>query len=344
MVRADKRHENNDAPSSARGAVRRNWSPGTPLEGIIVPLVTPLAGRGELDLAGLDRLLSRVINGGVDAIFLLGTTGEASSLSPDLRRRFVEAAVDLVKQRIPVLVGITDNSLVTTIAQAEHAASLGVDAVVLTTPFYLTPEQDEISAYVCSVVRETTLPMFLYNMPRLTKAWFEPKTVNRLMEIEQVIGIKDSSGDLEYFKSLGKLAKRRSDWSVLVGVEDLLPEALQLGGHGCVGGGAHLWPRLLYSIYTACHRSDTEALESLQVELARMHRIFAKGSYALGSIRALKTGLRLLGVCSELLAEPFAMSTPNERERIRTIMAENGLFTSPESSAASTSSPHRTVP
>lgn len=120
-------------------AAERNWP--RPLRGIIPPLATPLKSRDQLDVAALERLTERIIAGGVHGLFVLGTTGEAAALSVRMRREIVERVTQQVAGRIPVLVGVSDTSLVEALAATEHAAAVGADAIVATTPYYVPPEQ-----------------------------------------------------------------------------------------------------------------------------------------------------------------------------------------------------------
>ncbi|QDU89810.1 putative 2-keto-3-deoxy-galactonate aldolase YagE [Pirellulimonas nuda] len=297
-----------------------------PLTGIVPPLLTPLADRDQIDAAGLQRLIEHVLAGGVSGLFLLGTTGEAVSLSPAARRELVRLAIGYVDGRVPVLVGVTDNSVAETIAMAQHAAQAGAAAVVATTPFFIPLEQHELASYIRAVVAECPLPLFLYNMPRLTKTWFETDTVAELMEIESIVGLKDSSGDLRYLATVCKLARRRADWSVLVGPEDLLVEAVGLGAHGCVGGGGNVWPRLLVDLYRAAAAGDEPLTRALQARHAALCEVFSSGGYAAGAIRGIKCAAELVGLCSGRMAEPLAPCTAAQREQVERVLNDAGLL------------------
>ena len=168
--------------------------------GIVLPLVTPLLDRDVLDRAGLERLIDHVMTGGVHGLFLLGTTGEASALSSNLRREFVKAAVQQVNRRVPILVGVSDTSVVESLRLAQDVAELGADAIVVTTPYYLFLEQTELVEYVRLLDKESPLPVVLYNMPRLTKQWFSLETLRAAMQFENVVGVKDSSGGYGLFQ------------------------------------------------------------------------------------------------------------------------------------------------
>lgn len=288
--------------------------------GIIPPLVTPLIGRDELDHAGLERLIEHVISGGVHGVFILGTTGEAPSLSYPLRREMITRAVANVAGRIPVLVGITDTSFVESVKLSEHAAEAGATAVVLSTPYYFPAGQTELTGYVENLMPHMPIPLVLYNMPSLTKVWFETETLERLSAIPQIIGVKDSSGDMEYFARAIGLKQKRPDWSIMVGPEAMLPEAIRLGGDGGVAGGANVFPQLFVECYQACVAKDQSKLKELQAAIDALQEIYTIGKYASRYIKATKCCLSLLGICDDFMAEPFHRFNPPERERVQAVL------------------------
>src|SRR5260370_37365991 len=170
-----------------------------PLTGIIPPIVTPLLSRDELDIAGLERLIEHILAGGVHGIFVLGTTGEAPSLSYRLRRELIERTCGQVAGRVPVLVGITDTAFVEAVQLSHFAADTGAQALVLAPPYYFPNSQPELLEYVQHLAPELPLPLFLYNMPTHTKTIFEVETVRHAMEIPNLVGLKDSSASMLYF-------------------------------------------------------------------------------------------------------------------------------------------------
>ena len=173
-----------------------------PIQGIIPPLVTPLLNNDVLDVEGLERLIEHTIFGGVHGIFILGTTGEFASLSYKLRKKLIEQTCQLVNGRVPVLVGITDSAFTESLNLAKIAANCGADAVVLAPPYYFAAGQPELLEYLQRIMMQMPLPLFLYNMPSHTKVMFAPETVKAAAEIPGIIGMKDSSSDLVYFKQV----------------------------------------------------------------------------------------------------------------------------------------------
>ena len=167
-------------------------------------------------------------------------TGEAPGLSYALRRELIKRVCQLVAGRVSVLVGITDTAFVESVELARNAADCGADALVVTTPYYFPAGQTELNDYVSRLVPELPLPLMLYNMPSLTKVWFEIDTLRALSDLDKIVGVKDSSGDLDYFGELLSLKQQRPDWTFFIGPEHLLAEAVaEVGGH-CDGRDARL--------------------------------------------------------------------------------------------------------
>ena len=288
-----------------------------PLSGIVPPVVTPLKSRDELDVAGLERQLERLIAGGVNGLFILGTTGEGPSLGYRLRRELIERTCRQVKQRVPVLVGITDTAFSESVAIARHSADCGADALVLAPPYYLHVGQPELQEYLGHVLDAMPLPLFLYNMPSLTKVVFEPETVHRLLNDERVAGLKDSSGNMSYFHRLCLLLKERSDWTLLMGPEELLLDAVFAGAHGGVCGGANLFPELYVALCKAARDGDIlRARELHGIVMQVSEQLYHVGRHPSAIIKGIKCALSCLGVCDDFMAEPFHRFRDEERSRV----------------------------
>jgi dihydrodipicolinate synthase/N-acetylneuraminate lyase len=293
------------------------------LRGIIPPMVTPLRDRDDLDLAGLERLVEHILAGGVSGLFILGTTGEGPGLSYRLRRDLITRVCRQVKKRVPVLVGITDTSFVESVELARYAALKGADAVVAAPPYYLPEAQPEIQEYLDHLVPELPLPLFLYNIPSLTKVQLEPETVRRALGEPRIIGFKDSSGDLAYFKNVAEIVKQRPDWSLLSGPEELLFDTLQLGGHGGVNGGANIFPQLYVKLFEAFQAGNVARAQELQKQIRRVSdSLYRIGKYSSSIIKGIKCALACLGVCDDFMAEPFHRFRAEERELVKTRLKE----------------------
>ena len=310
---------------------RRIQSASTPLprslRGIIPPMVTPLLDYDKLDAAGLERLIEHLLRGGVHGLFILGTTGEGPSLSYRLRRELIERTCRQVNGRVPVLVGITDTAFVESAQVAGLAAQAGAAAVVLAPPYYFAPSQAELLEYVEHLVRQLPLPLFLYNQPSQTKVPLEIETVRRAAELPGVVGLKDSSANMIYFHRLVSLFQDRPDFTLLVGPEELLAEAVLLGGHGGVSGGANLHPRLYVQLYEAAWGRDLDRVAALHRQVLQLSSgLYSLGGPGAGVSKGLKCALSILGICADSMAEPFQRLDPSQRTRVEQQLRALGLL------------------
>lgn len=297
-----------------------------PLRGIIPPLVTPLLDQDRLDEEGLARLIEHVLTGGVHGLFVLGTTGEGPSLSHRLQRELVRRACQQAAGRAPVLVGITDTAPKESLELAAAAAQAGADALVLAPPYYFPISQADLIGYIERLAAQLPLPLFLYNLPSHTKASFEVETVQRLIDMPQVIGLKDSSGDLIHFQRVARLARQRPGFSLLVGPEQLLAASVLLGGHGGVPGGANLLPRLFVELYEAAAAGDLARVRVLQDQVmlldATLYRVNRSPS---AFIQGVKSALSCLGICRDVMVHPCQPFHEEEQAQVRRHLESLGI-------------------
>lgn len=288
-----------------------------PLRGIIPPMATPLASIDELDIPGLEKMIEHILSGGAHALFILGTTGEGPALSYKLRRELIERVCRQVGGRVPVLVGITDTAFAESLHIAEVAARAGASAVVAAPPFYFQVSQPDILRLIESLANESVLPLYLYNQPELTKMSFSPDTVARASEMPNVWGLKDSSGQMRYIKDVLALVGNKPEFSVLVGPEHLLAEALLCGAHGGVPGGANIFPALPVRLYRAFLEGRHKEMHELQTKMVEIGLpIWNSGESEPGYLRRLKCALSVLGLCSGLPTWPYQQSSADERKLI----------------------------
>lgn len=288
-----------------------------PLQGIIPPMVTPLDALDSLDCNGLERLIEHLITGGVNGLFLLGTTGEGPALSYRLRRELVERTCSQVAGRIPVLVGITDTSYSESCALAAVAKGAGADAVVTAPAFYFSLSQNDLLRWVQQLASEVELPLFLYNMPSRTHCWFDLQTVQRAAELPNVWGIKDSSGQLSYLRTIAEAMRGDSEFTVLVGPEELLLDSLKMGVHGGVCGGANLFPHLFISLCQAVRAGNLMIADGLQQKVLKLGKLlYGIGEPESSLLRGLKLGLELTGICKSTLAFPYEPADAGRYEQL----------------------------
>lgn len=295
--------------------------------GIIPPVVTPLTSTGKLDVPGLENLIEHQIAGGVHGLFMLGTTGEAPSLSGELQRQVIESSSHIAAGRVPVLVGISHTSYAESLALAQSAADAGCDAVVAAAPYYLPIDQNELVNYFRELSRTVPLPLVLYNFPLLTKVVFEPESFRQLLDEPNTVGIKDSSGDLGYFAKIVDAARWRPGFSLLAGREASLHQIIALGGHGGVTGGANIFPRLFVEFYNAAVSQDAAKIAESSELVNQLGLIYAvAGTRFSAGIAGIKSALELLGICRGDIALPIRPITTEQSKKIEAILISLGLL------------------
>ena len=308
-----------------------------PLKGVIPPMVTPLSDRDTLDEPGLGRIVEHILAGGVHGLFVLGTTGEAPGLSERTKRQVVEQTVTTVNARVPVLVGVTDTSLADSLTLATHAADSGADAVVLAPPPYFPVHQDDLQRYFAEFAAESPLPVILYNIPSHAKNVIAYETVEQLLDIPNIIGLKDSAGDMLQYNRFVSLMADRPDLTLLMGPEELLGESVLMGGHGGICGGANLVPSLYVELYEAAVTGDLRLVHKLQHRVLRISEtLYRVGPPPSGYLTGLKAALSCLGLCSDRLAEPYHALSPDKRRVVEQHLSDLGLL-----NAAAVESPAR---
>jgi 4-hydroxy-tetrahydrodipicolinate synthase len=287
------------------------------LRGIVPPLVTPLLDNNTLDVEGLERLIEHVIEGGVHGVFILGTTGEAQSISFELRYEMIKQSARILKNRLPLLVGISDTSLVDSISLANLAAESGADAVVSAPPYYFATGQPELAEFYEQLIPRLNLPVFLYNMPTHTKVSFAPSTIRRIAENAKVVGFKDSSANGGYFQSVMHEFRDRPEFSLFVGPEEMMAESVLMGAHGGVNGGANMFPKLYVALYNAAVAGDVEKVRELHAKVMQISSgIYTVGSYGSSYLKGVKSALSILGICSDFLAAPFNKFDEAHKDKI----------------------------
>ena len=304
-----------------------------PLCGIIPPLVTPLKDNETLDVESLERLIEHLIAGGVHGLFILGTTGEEQSLSYAVRQQMIRESARINNGRLPLLVCVTDTSIVESVRLANVAAECGADGVVSAPPYYFATGQPELAQFYEELVPQLPLPVFLYNMPSHVKVNFAPDTVWRIAQNPRVIGFKDSSANAVYFQSVMYKMKERRDFAMLVGPEEMTGESVLLGAHGGINGGANMFPELYVAMYEAARTHDIQRVLQLQEYIMKISTsIYTVGKHGSSYLKGLKCALSILGIINDdFVASPFYKFEQPERDKIRKALGqlkiENGRLT-----------------
>lgn len=288
------------------------------IKGIIPPMVTPLKSQDVLDVEGVDRLVDHLVDGGVNAIFILGTSGEAQSLSHLCKIELIERVAARINGRIPMLVGVTDTSLTESLAMAKIAQENGAAGVVATPPYYFTPSQDELAGYYRAMADDSPLPLFLYNMPSNVHMNIAVPTAVLLSEHPNIAGLKDSSANMSYFRMLSYRLRDKKDFALYVGPEELTGESVLLGADGGINGGANLFPELYVSMYQAAAAQDVARVKQLQQVIMKLCTlIYNLGKTNASYLQGIKCALNVAGLCEGYISYPFRQFGEEEKSSVR---------------------------
>lgn len=266
------------------------------LKGVIPPMITPLTEDDAVDMAGLRRLVAHLLAGGVSGIFVLGSSGEGPWLTPMQGQQVVQGVAKEVNGRVPVLAGILEPSTWRVLDLLDSAKEAGADAVVVTTPYYFETDADTHFHHFATIARHTDLPVVLYNIPSKTHSHLSVETVARLLNIENIIGIKDSSGDWQQLSGLLSLRQIRHDFRILQGAEGLSGSSALAGVDGLVPGLGNLMPALFVRILAAAHAKDESTVRSLQAQVEALGILHSHGHW----LACLKYAVSLLGFSRDI--------------------------------------------
>ncbi len=290
-------------------------------------MVTPLNADGTLDVAGTGRLVEHILAGGVHGLFLLGTTGEAPDLPYEIRRELVSRVCAQVGGRVPVLVGITDTVFAESVRMAAFARELGASGLVAAPPYYFAAGQPELVDYYTKLAAAVPLPLYLYNMPSQVKVSIAVQTVVELAKCPNVVGLKDSSGNIGYFNACRYALRERADFAILMGPEEAMGEAVLMGASGGVAGGANLFPQTFVELYDAAVAKDVDRVRELQARVMKVSSlIYGVGHHNSSFVKGVKCALSLMGICSDALAAPRAPFNAADRETVRRRLVELGAL------------------
>lgn len=262
------------------------------LRGVMAALVTPLDQDGGLDDDGLASLVERVTSGGVDGISPAGSTGEGALLTRQQRLELTARVRRLAPARMPVIPGVPLTTIEDGKAELEALAAAGAAAALVAPPAYYPLSDDGVLRVYETLADAAPLPLVLYNIPVFTKVPLSPPVVARLAAHPAIIGIKDSSRDMEYQQQV-IMATAEADFSVLTGTDTLLVASLSLGAAGAIAASANLAPDLASGIYQAFRAGDMATAVRLQQRLAKIVAACRRGYFPAGW----KAALEIAGAC-----------------------------------------------
>jgi dihydrodipicolinate synthase/N-acetylneuraminate lyase len=273
--------------------------------GVVVPLVTPFTAAGEVDEAGVGRLLDHLCAGGVAGVLLLGTTGEDASLCPADRLRLVRAAAGHARGRLTLYAGISANCVAQSVEAAEAYLRAGVDALVARLPTYYALSPQEQHDYFRLLLSRIRGPLLLYNIPITTHMSMPLDVVEALSTDPQVAGIKDSESDLPRFQELLLRLGGRPGFSIFCGAGAYFAQALAAGADGFVPTAGNLAPGLCQRLYAASLAADYAAAAACQQQLHALAALYARDRLLGHSYGLIKAMLGVWGLCGAEVLPPL---------------------------------------
>ncbi len=270
---------------------------------------------------GVQRLIEHILAGGGSGVFALGSSGEGPFLSLDQRRTLVQDAAEALQRRGQLLVGISECS-VRRVREVMAALDLpGVDAFVLTLPFYGQFSQPDIQrAFFKAIADVSSRPLLLYNIPQAVHAVIEPETLAELSQHPRIVGVKDSYGDVERFQRLVWLS-RETDLAILQGAEAVAGLSLLAGADGLVCGLGNLVPAWFTAMIEAARANQAEQVSEIQQRVVALGRLHTVNHW----LSCLKTAASLLGLCQPLVSAPMPILSADEVAQIRVLLQQQGL-------------------
>ncbi len=267
------------------------------ISGSLVALVTPMLPNGELDWQRLHDLVEFHIEKGTDGIVAVGTTGESATVTVEEHCQLLKKVVDQVNGRIPVIAGTGGNATQEAVHLTAEAKAIGADACLLVTPYYNKPTQEGLFRHFEAIAKSVAIPQILYNVPGRTSVDMLNETVDRLAGLDNIIAIKDATGDLERGRDLIARCADRID--VLSGDDATAAELILMGGKGDISVTANVVPAEMHELCALAQAGKADEARALNQRLMPLHeKLFVESNpipvkYALQAMGLIGSGIRL---------------------------------------------------
>ena len=290
------------------------------LTGSIVALVTPFKDNGEIDFPALDRLVDYQLEGGTDGILVLGTTGESSTMTDAEDVAVAQHVVNRVDGRIPIIGGAGSNSTAESLNKAKGLQMIGVDALLLITPYYNKANEEGMYRHFTTVLDQVEIPSIVYNIPGRTGCSISDANVRRLAAHPNVMGIKEASGSISYATSVARYVG--DDFRMYSGNDDMIVPILSLGGSGVISVWANVAPRVCHDLVQSYLDGDYKASLKAQLDgLDLVHALFCEVNPI-----PVKAALAMMGIIEESYRMPLYPMADANRARLADAMRGAGLI------------------
>lgn len=289
-------------------------------EGIVIPVITPIDENGRFNEPVYRQLIDFWADNGIDGVFPFGTTGEFYAFNDDEYRHVLEVTKDAVRGRMAIYAGANHITTAGVIRIAKIAEEVGVDALSVLTPMFVSQTQEELKHYYSSIAQATSLPIIIYNNKPKTNVTVEPKTVAELAKIPNIVGVKDSTGDMTNTEEYLRLTRDIPDFHVMVGRDTLIYAGLCYGASGAIASCANIAPKLPVDIYRAYKAGNHIAALDAQFKLAELRINTNLGTFPV----VIKEGLRMLGYDAGDCIRPIAPLTTEARAKLHQVLVNIG--------------------
>ena len=290
------------------------------ITGSLVAIVTPMHEDGSVDLDSLAGLIEHHIEAGTDGVISVGTTGESATLSHDEHQVVIEKTIQCVNGRIPVIAGTGSNSTAEALELTKAAHELGADACLLVVPYYNKPPQEGLYQHFKLIAESVPIPQILYNVPSRTSVDLHNSTAIRLSHIDNIIGIKDATADIERGR---KLMEQSSDDFVSYSGQDTAAMNLMLAGaKGTISVTANVAPKLMHEMCTAAVAGNTDLAVELNDKLMPLHEAMFIESNPIPA----KWGVSQQGFIQNSLRLPLVPLSDEAQDHVRAAMITNGVL------------------
>lgn len=294
------------------------------IKGIITAMVTPFDEQGGVDETATKLLIENLLRHKVSGIFILGTNGEFHVMDNEEKLEFAKLVVEIVDKRVPVYAGTGGNSTMEVIHLTNEMEKIGVDAVSIITPYLVPLDDDELYNHYKVIEANINLPIMLYNIPKNTGNALSVEVVRKLAKLEKIVGIKDSSGNIENIKSYVEVTKNEN-FSVVSGSDSLILKALQVGATGAVAATSNAITEIDVAIYNEFLKGKIDTAERYQDAIEEFRRILKLGSVP----SVLKYAIGEMGIPVGRPKLPISELTLEKKKEIKRVMQTYKLIELP---------------
>lgn len=290
------------------------------ITGSIVAIVTPMHADGSLDLPALRRLIDFHVTEGTDAIVIVGTTGESPTVTVEEHCQLIRVAVEQAAGRIPVIAGTGGNSTAEAIELTRYAHQAGADAALSVVPYYNKPTQDGLYHHFRTIAEAVNIPVILYNVPGRTVADLVNETALRLAEIDNIVGIKDATGNMDRGAEL--IVRAPAGFAVYSGDDASACALMLLGAQGNISVVANVAPRPMHDLCAAARAGDVVKAREINARLLSLHRqLFCEANPI-----PVKWACQQMGLIGPGIRSPLTSLSPDCHARVRAAMQQAGLL------------------